>query len=93
MFREGWATQLRRQEGLPYPPTVTSEALEQGHGEFRDIPYLSWQKEGQNIEESWDKGRKKIPFKEQMGEGAVRGRKRRQRLRAGDRKIPDWYQR
>lgn len=71
---------------------VTSEALDPGHGEFRDIPHLSCQKDGQNIEESWENGREKIPFKEQREEGAVRGRKRRQRRRAGDRKTPDWNQ-
>lgn len=34
----------------------------------------------------------KIPFKEQMGEGADRRGEEGQRLRAGDRKIPDCYQ-
>ena len=33
----------------------------------------------------------KLLFKEQMGEGTGKGGRRRQRLRAGDRNIPDWY--
>jgi hypothetical protein len=32
------------------------EALEQGHGEFRDIPHLFQQRKGQSIEASWEEG-------------------------------------
>lgn len=64
MFRAGWGDPAQAAGRAP----VTQEALEPGHGEFRDIPYLSWQKEGQTIEEA-GKGEGQIPAKEQTGEG------------------------
>lgn len=39
---------------------VTLEAPERGYGQFRDIPQLSCQKDGQNIKESWKNGRKNL---------------------------------
>lgn len=59
-WRKGWVSR----EGVGHPAQaagrdpVTSEALERAHGEFRDIPHLFCQKDGQNIEDSWENGRK-----------------------------------
>lgn len=69
-FREGWASQLRGRKGPCDPGSPGAR-----HGEFRDIPHHPARKKDR-MEKKAGRMRGKLPFKEQMEEGAVgEGRK------------------
>lgn len=84
-FREGWATQLRRQEG-PCDPGGPGAR----RGELRHIPHHPARKKDRTEQKAGKTGGN-FHLRSKWRRGCW-GREGRRKLRAGDGKIPAWYQ-